>query len=57
MNIKECEGCYTKGNCDNYSKFKDCPCIKCLVKVTCCNPCEEYEVFSNAQILKEFYDV
>ena len=49
---KECEGCYTNSSCYTYSKYTEinahlkCPCIKCLIKMICDNPCHEYHEFT-----------
>ena len=50
---KECKGCAVEAKCyENYSmdlfhtyytiRIGICPCKKCLVKMVCSNPCEEY---------------
>lgn len=45
-NKYHCYGCSSEHNYCNYKEYgKDCPCIKCLVKVTCRESCEELSLF------------
>ncbi len=41
---KNCKGCHMH-TCGYMSYSKKCPCIKCLVKVTCMNYCIEHQLF------------
>lgn len=39
-----CKGCMIK-DCGYLWYSKDCPCIKCLVKVTCLNYCKDHQLW------------
>jgi hypothetical protein len=42
---KNCTGCYIHNSCKDHKNSEICPCIKCLVKVTCGTGCIEYDQF------------
>ena len=43
--MNRCKGCPSSSGCD-YKEYSDiCPCIKCLVKVTCRIACDELHDF------------
>jgi hypothetical protein len=57
---EECHGCmlYTKDmGCDLSINSKDCPCIMCLVKVTCeaDGGCEDYQTFALNEKSKNWF--
>lgn len=47
MKLKTCEGCFTE-RCiishNSITKARRCPCIECLVKVTCSNNCSSFDI-------------
>ena len=48
--MNECQGCksHILNNCLYETQIKDyCPCKNCLVKVTCIEPCPEYDDICN----------
>jgi len=57
---KECKGCLINepnpslDQCffqqPNEYLYRGCPCIICLIKCICTNPCEEYDQFSKIHI-------
>lgn len=57
--MDDCKGCILKDKqCVTRAIFRDsndkeykCPCMICLVKMTCADPCEEFQ-----QYLKDYYD-
>jgi len=46
MNKDNCKGCPLMPINSCYPYSNKCPCIKCLVKVTCMDVCEEFDIFS-----------
>jgi hypothetical protein len=41
-----CDGCYVKNTCVTEGRdISGCPCLICLIKMVCDNPCEEFETF------------
>jgi hypothetical protein len=45
MTIKTCKGCATQGCLISHNSLKKarvCPCIDCLVKASCLEPCEDF---------------
>ena len=53
-NKKEnCKGCFVTDHCNNVTYNKICPCVKCIVKVTCVMGCYEYDKFAEESRVKE----
>ncbi len=52
MDGNSCKGCLECGTCDIHpqtydeSKLFKCPCIKCLMKVVCDDPCQEWRDYT-----------
>ncbi len=41
----ECEGCYVTDTCVVEGRdVSKCPCLRCIIKMVCNDPCEEFEV-------------
>jgi hypothetical protein len=56
---KDCIGCnqYFEDNHDDspcdfnpHYKKEDCPCLKCVVKMICLDPCQKYDDYHGKQI-------
>jgi hypothetical protein len=46
MSENLCEGCFGSCMAMQYSEeVLDCPCVNCLVKVTCMDACEKWHAF------------
>ena len=53
FDFEECKGCIQVREACGMITMKNheiCPCIKCLVKTTCLNECEEYQEIFNTSI-------
>ncbi len=44
MTESKCKGCHTQFRCQWHPNSK-CPCVKCLVKVTCNLGCHDFQDF------------
>lgn len=59
MKPEDCNGCKSKSDDCTYHRImysgrklqEPCPCVMCLVKGICEDPCEEYEVFADRAAL------
>ena len=46
--MENCEGCNSKDNCERYTDImrtidvEECPCIECLIKGMCKDPCDDF---------------
>ncbi len=53
MDNEQCEGCraYIDGleDCPLFNLDISCPCVKCVVKVMCNDPCEEWSKWYDAK--------
>ncbi len=56
-----CKGCHNKGSCERYEgivreiDISKCPCIECLIKGVCSEPCEDFkELFKFFSWVKKY---